>query len=64
MKVPILVRTHKCDGANAVWEADKSIDHGNSSDRKWLESHLFWAMRNDRKVVLIPAMGATPATFL
>ena len=39
-----------------VWdlESTKRIDHDNSSDRKWLGSHCFWAMRNGRRVVTQP----------
>ena len=35
-------------------ESLKDIDHDNSSDRKWLGNHCFWAMRNNRKVVTYP----------
>lgn len=38
-----------------VLESTKYIDHDNSSDRKWLGSHCFWAMRNGRRVVTTPA---------
>lgn len=34
----------------------KFIDHANSSDRKWLQTHIFWAMRNQRKIDLIPVL--------
>lgn len=39
-------------GMPALWETESSkiIDHDNSSDRKWLGTHCFWAMRNARKV--------------
>ena len=39
-----------------VWdlESTKRIDHDNSSDRKWLGSHCFWAMRKGRRVVTYP----------
>ena len=36
------------------FESEKIIDHDNSSDRKWLGSHCFWAMRNGRRVVTTP----------
>jgi len=32
----------------------KSIDWNNSSDRKWLTSHLHWAMHNSCQVILTP----------
>lgn len=35
-------------------ESTKVIDHDNSSDRKWLGSHCFWAMRNNRMVTTFP----------
>ena len=35
-------------------ESHKVIDHDNSSDRKWLGTHAFWAMRNNRKLVTYP----------
>lgn len=60
MKVAILVETHKClgvrDGA-PVWEREavKMVDHSNSSDRKWLMNHIFWALRNSRQVAVMPA---------
>lgn len=42
-------------GASAMeMESLKVIDHDNSSDRKWLSSHLFWAMRNGRTVTIQP----------
>lgn len=43
-------------GMPALWETESSkiIDHDNSSDRKWLGAHAFWAMRNNRKLVTYP----------
>lgn len=35
-------------------ESIKVIDHDNSSDRKWLMNHQFWAMRNGRTVTMYP----------
>ena len=35
-------------------ESEKIIDHSNPSDRKWLGSHCFWAMRNGRRVTTTP----------
>src|SRR3546814_2677020 len=32
-------------------ESMKVIDHDKSSDRKWLATHCFWAMRNGRQVI-------------
>ena len=41
---------------SGLWETESSkiIDHDNASDRKWLGSHCFWAMRNERKVTTYP----------
>lgn len=43
--------------SKGLWkfESKKLIDHNNSSDRKWLGSHCFWAMRNMRRVTTWPA---------
>ncbi len=35
-------------------ESEKIINHADSSDRKWLGTHCYWAMRNGRKVVTYP----------
>jgi hypothetical protein len=32
----------------------KQIDYRNSSDRRWLTSHMMWAMSNNRMIQLIP----------
>ena len=40
--------------ASQQLESQKVIDHDNSSDRKWLGTHCFWAMRNNRRVVTYP----------
>lgn len=37
-----------------IVESRKYIDHANSSDRKWLGNHIFWAMRNNRSVRITP----------
>lgn len=34
----------------------KQIDHNNTSDRKWLAKHCFWAMRNGHSVYTAPVM--------
>ena len=46
------VTRYLTDDGWSVWEEEsqKVIDHDNSSDRKWLGTHCFWAMRNARKV--------------
>lgn len=51
-EVPI--RVYTWEGANAVTESIKRINHDNSSDRKWLTSHIFWAMRNNRRIEIVP----------
>lgn len=55
----ISVETHKLiseSGPAECWEFEsiKVIDHANSSDRKWLTNHQFWAMRNKRRVTMYP----------
>lgn len=52
MTCPILVVTHRMPECS--FESQKQIDHDNSSDRKWLGSHSFWALRNGRKVTTVP----------
>ena len=52
MKCPIEVVT--ADADNGKVESTKVIDHANSSDRKWLGSHCFWAMRNNRQITTTP----------
>lgn len=39
-----------------VQESQKVIDYNNSSDRKWLANHCFWAMNNSRKVETFPVI--------
>jgi hypothetical protein len=51
----IHVVTRKYDNGAWKYESEKIIDHDKSSDRKWLASHCFWAMRNMRKVITWPA---------
>lgn len=58
-KVMIVVRTYEmlpCEPGKPIYrlESEKVIDHDNSSDRKWLGGHCFWAMRNDRRVETTP----------
>lgn len=51
----IIVYTYDLDSKSpGTPEQTKTIDHDNSSDRKWLQSHTFWAMRNGREVTLLP----------
>lgn len=47
-------REDSTDASAMEMESLKVIDHDNSSDRKWLASHLFWAMRNGRTVTMRP----------
>jgi hypothetical protein len=61
MSIRVYVETFTLDGAGIAGqsgmprlEATKMIDHSNSSDRKWLTNHSFWAMRNARKVSITP----------
>ena len=59
MSCKVSVETHKLLGDSEViesWEFEgvKVIDHDNSSDRKWLASHQFWAARNKRRVTIYP----------
>lgn len=48
------IRVYTWEGTNAVYESTKRIDHANSSDRKWLTNHIFWATRNNRRVEIVP----------
>lgn len=58
VKIEVITETEGREdstGASAMeMESLKVIDHDNSSDRKWLASHLFWAMRNGRTVTIQP----------
>jgi hypothetical protein len=55
VQVQTLIEQQECR-AGETWlvESSKDIDHANSSDRKWLASHCFWALRNGRKVITTP----------
>lgn len=59
-RVPVKVVTHRLDmfaspePVATEFESVKIIDHANPSDRKWLGSHCFWAMRNGRRVTTTP----------
>lgn len=46
------------DDGFTSWEAEsqKQIDWNNRSDRKWLESHMHWALNNTRKVTVEPVV--------
>lgn len=56
----ILVATnHRLDaskrlGSGYTQPDHKTIDWNNSSDRKWLMTHMHWAMHNARIVSIIP----------
>lgn len=57
MKVTVSTN-HRLDAAKRLGghytPADyKTIDWGNSSDRKWLMNHLHWAINNARAVTII-----------
>lgn len=54
MSVPVEIETYHLYNGQRVIESRKIIDHGNSSDRKWLGSHCHWALRNDRIVITAP----------
>lgn len=60
MKCEIKVLTYRLDmlaspmSVAICLESEKIIDHADSSDRKWLGTHCYWAMRNGRKVVTYP----------
>jgi hypothetical protein len=49
--LPVQVDTFTMNGH---LESSKIIDHANSSDRKWLGNHSFWALRNSRIVETRP----------
>ena len=49
------VNIHTVERGKPDLESDrKNIDWADSSDRKWLQNHLHWAMNNDRLVTLTP----------
>jgi len=33
---------------------ERQFDHGSDSDRRWLGSHIFWALRNNHGVQISP----------
>lgn len=45
----VLIETYSSDLCHAP-ESTKHIDWNDSSDKKWLMSHLHWAMNNSRQV--------------
>lgn len=52
MKVRIVSEHHATPRKRLV--SEKSINWGDSSDRKWLNNHLHWAMNNKCSVTLTP----------
>lgn len=52
MKHPIEVITMEIE-TNKITDA-RTINHNNDSDRRWLGSHIFWALRNGHGVQLTP----------
>lgn len=44
-------------------ESYKTIDYNNASDRKWLSTHCFWAMRNNRQITTYPVIVSTPESL-
>ncbi len=65
MKLPTLVVTRFAATIKGEmpFESQKVIDHDNSSDRKWLATHCFWAMRNLRAVSVMPIQLETVGSF-
>ena len=54
-----ILTNHKLDASQRLGRGYtppeiKSIDWNDSSDRKWLQSHLHWAMNNARCVEISP----------
>lgn len=59
MRLNIMVTTSYIEVATPdkffrVEESQKVIDFNNTSDRKWLMNHQFWAMNNKRQVAIFP----------
>lgn len=53
------VNIHTVERGKPDLESDrKNIDWADSSDRKWLQNHLHWAMNNDRLVTLTPLLAS------
>lgn len=61
MKHPVTVFTnHKLDASKRLGKGytpdeRKTIDWSNRSDRKWLESHMHWAVCNHMVITFVPA---------
>lgn len=50
---------HKLDAAKRLGKGytpdeSKTIDWNDRSDRKWLESHLHWAVNNNMAITIVP----------
>lgn len=56
---PIQIVTTSAEAQINVLKSDtglvtKDIDFKDKSDRKWLDSHIMWALNNGRAVILNP----------
>lgn len=62
MPTPVIVETYNLSNNNPKLDADgneipentRRIDHDDPLHRKWLGSHCFWALRNNREVRTLP----------
>lgn len=43
------------EGDNEEHETERTINHADGFHRKWLEKHLFWAIKNRRTVTIEPS---------
>ena len=50
--IKVYVETY-CDDSDTP-EAEREIDHADALHRRWLEKHVYWALRNQREVVIKP----------
>jgi len=58
-RLPVTVTTHEPDAD--PW--GKLIDWSNESDRRWLMSHMSWAMHHQTEVVVCPAANQYDAVL-
>jgi len=54
MEKPILRVSIETFRETGELDSLKSIDWNYSSDRKWLTSHLHWALHNSRQIIITP----------
>lgn len=58
MKSPVNATVTTFIGDSEEAESERNINHADGLHRKWLEKHLFWALRNGRTVTIEPEVSA------